>query len=73
MQHCSRRCANRDGSKCTVDGRLLCGNRKTLACVQGGWEVLLPVEPRRNSKAFNTVAMAAGVIAAMGCREVCVG
>lgn len=33
------RCANLSRSRCTVDGRNLVGNRRSLACVEGGWLV----------------------------------
>lgn len=63
---CPYRCVNLDGSKCHVDGRLLCGQRKTKACVEGGWEEVPPVKPCRPSRALKVLAMVAGMIAVRG-------
>jgi len=37
--HCANRSLSICGARCTVDGRNLMGNRRSLACVTGGWHL----------------------------------
>lgn len=69
FEHCHYRCAHLDGCRCRKSGRNLSGQRKSLACVQNGWEEIVPLpETTGRRGAFNTLAMASALLGAPNVR-----